>query len=81
MTDPLLDSDSMDEPLDPVHLSPAPEPSPELDARVLRFGHAALRAAHSSARMTRLESTLSSALIVCYAAYALSQILLIFQRV
>jgi len=71
----------MDEPLDPVHMSPAPEPSPEADARIRRLGHAALRAAHSSARMTRLESTLSSALIVCYAAYALSQILLIFQRV
>ena len=81
MTESLLSSDSLDESLEPLVMSPALEPSPELDARIARLGHAALRAAHSSARMTRLESALSSALIVGYAAYAVSQIVLICQRV
>ena len=81
MTESLLRSDSLDEPLGSLVVSPVPEPSPELDARIARLGHAALLASHSPARMSLLESALSSALIMGYAAYAVSQIVLIFQRV
>jgi hypothetical protein len=80
MTDRLLRSGALPESLEPLLMSPAPEPSREVDARILRLGHAALRAAHAPPRMSRLESALSSALIVCYAAYAASQIVVIFRR-
>lgn len=69
------------EPLEPVRVSPLPEPSPEVEARIQRLAHAALHAAHAPPRMSRLESALGSTLIVCYAAYAVTQIVLIFQRV
>lgn len=79
MTEPPLDSRLVTNPAEPQLTSL--EPSPELDARIRRLGHAALRAAHSSARMSPLESALSAVLVVCYAAYALSQIVFIFRRV
>jgi hypothetical protein len=80
MTELLLDLHPLANQPEPLLASPAPEPSREVDARVRRLAHAALRASHSPARMTRLESALSSALVVCYAVYAASQIVVILQR-
>jgi len=81
MNEPLPDSVPSEDQLESLLASQAPVPGPEVDARIQRLGHAALRAAHSSAPMTQLESALCSALIACYATYAVSQIVIILQRV
>jgi hypothetical protein len=73
MTEPQRSSNALEQ---PHHR----EPSPELDARIQRLAHAALRASRSSAEMTRLERSLSYALVLSYAAYVVTQVVVIFQR-
>jgi hypothetical protein len=80
MTRPLLSSRVVETPIDPQLLLEPVEPSVEVDARTRRLAHAALLAYGSVPSISRFEFALGAALVGSYAAYAASQVFLIFSR-